>query len=53
MYDNNTQLVEKGGSIFFLKEGVQLLKGGGDTIYFYLGDYVTELADSHGNLKKN
>ena len=41
MYDNKTQLVEKGGSSFFLKRGVQLLKAGGLQFFFGFdgGDY--------------
>ena len=48
IYDNKTQLVEKGGSSFFKGGG-----GGSKSNYydfFYGSDYVTELTDSPRNL---
>ena len=47
IYDNKTQLVEKGGSSFFFKWGVYLLKGGSTIFCFFDGgDYVAELVET-------
>ena len=45
---NKTQLVEKGGSSFFLEKGGTITEGGGvyDFFVFARGDYVAELVDS-------